>query len=55
MTTKNKERKKMKENEILIEEKKKPYQKPELVVHGSVEKITKQIPGNLKAEGSGTV
>jgi hypothetical protein len=32
----------MKEKEILIEEKKKPYQKPELVVHGSVEKITEQ-------------
>jgi hypothetical protein len=32
----------MKEKEILIEKKKKPYQKPELVVHGSVEKITEQ-------------
>ena len=32
----------MKEKEIQIEEKKKPYQKPELVVHGSVEKITEQ-------------
>jgi hypothetical protein len=28
--------------EILSEETKKPYQKPELVVHGSVEKITEQ-------------
>jgi hypothetical protein len=32
----------MKEKAIQIEEKKKPYQKPELVVHGSVEKITEQ-------------
>ena len=30
------------EKEILIEKKKKPYEKPELVVHGSVEKITEQ-------------
>jgi len=48
----------MKEKEILIEEKKKPYQKPELVVHGSVDKITEQIstnPGGLTAEGSGRV
>ena len=32
----------MKEKEIPFEPKKKPYQKPELVVHGSVEKITEQ-------------
>ena len=32
----------MKEKEILIEKKKKPYEKPELVIHGSVEKITEQ-------------
>lgn len=32
----------MKEKEITIEEKKKPYLKPELIVHGSVEKITEQ-------------
>ena len=32
----------MKEKEIPIEKEKKPYQKPELVVHGSVEKITEQ-------------
>ncbi len=32
----------MEEKEIQIEEKKKPYQKPELIVHGSVEKITEQ-------------
>jgi hypothetical protein len=30
----------MEEKEIQIE--KKPYQKPELIVHGSVEKITEQ-------------
>ncbi len=32
----------MKEKETLIQRKKKPYQKPELVVHGSVEKITEE-------------
>jgi hypothetical protein len=32
----------MKEKEIQIKERKKPYQKPELIVHGSVEKITEQ-------------
>jgi hypothetical protein len=32
----------MKEKEIRLEKKKKIYQKPELVVHGSVEKITAQ-------------
>ena len=32
----------MKEKEIPIEKKKKPYQKPELIIHGSVEKITEQ-------------
>ncbi len=42
MTTKNKGGQKLKEKEILIEKIKKPYQKPELVVHGSVEKITEQ-------------
>ena len=49
----------MKEKEILIEKKKKPYEKPELVVHGSVEKITEKIstnPGGLNAEiGSGII
>ena len=38
----------MKEKEILIEKKKKPYQKPELVVHGSVEKITEESIVNPK-------
>jgi hypothetical protein len=32
----------MKGKEKPLEEQKKPYQKPELVVHGSVEKITEQ-------------
>jgi len=32
----------MKEKEMELEEQKKHYQKPELVVHGSVEKITEQ-------------
>jgi hypothetical protein len=32
----------MMEKEILVEGEKKPYEKPELVVHGSVEKITEQ-------------
>jgi hypothetical protein len=39
----------MKEKEIPIEKIKKPYQKPELVVHGSVEKITEESMVN--AEG----
>ena len=45
----------MEEKEILIEKKKKPYQKPELNVHGSVEKITEKIstnPSGLNAAGS---
>jgi hypothetical protein len=33
---------KMKEKDPQMENEKKPYQKPELVVHGSVEKITEQ-------------
>ena len=32
----------MKEKNPQIENEKKPYQKPELIVHGSVEKITEQ-------------
>ncbi len=32
----------MKEKNLQIQNEKKPYQKPELVVHGSVEKITEQ-------------
>lgn len=39
----------MKEIEIRIEGEKKPYQKPELVVHGSVEQITEQ--GVIGSEG----
>jgi hypothetical protein len=49
MTANNKGRKKMKEKEIQIEKKKKPYQKPELIVHGTVEKITEQ--GLINREG----
>ena len=51
----------MKEKEILSEETNKPYQKPELVVHGSVEKITEQSLINREGfrnnaeQGSGTV
>jgi len=42
------------------EEQKKPYQKPELVVHGSVEKITEQSLVNREGfkmgqQGSGEV
>jgi hypothetical protein len=47
----------MKEKDPQIENEKKPYQKPELVVHGSVDKITEQIstiPGGLTVI-SGTV
>jgi hypothetical protein len=33
---------KMKEKDPQMDNEKKPYQKPELVVHGSVEKITEQ-------------
>jgi hypothetical protein len=40
--SREKRRGKMKGKEKQLEEKKKPYQKPELVVHGSVEKITEQ-------------
>ena len=49
----------MKEKDPHIEKEKKPYQKPELIVHGSVEKITEQSLVNREGfrndAGSGTV
>lgn len=45
----------MKEKEILVEENKKPYQKPELVIHGSVDNITEQFfvnPGSVNVGAS---
>jgi hypothetical protein len=40
----------MKEKERPLEEQKKPYQKPELAVYGSVERITEQ--SLINREGS---
>jgi hypothetical protein len=48
----------MEQKEMLTEAEKKPYQKPELIVHGSVEKITEQIatqPGGVNIGLSATV